>query len=205
MANTNNPFGFRPVQRRDASASQIKTRAVIVAASDVSAFFKGDMVAFTGNSIKSEVDGKNYEEVTLATGGAAQASENLAGAITGINSYQSPGLLYLGYIPSGATQKDIIIQIPQDRNTVYVVQEDSVGGALSAADTGLNINFNPGTGTTATSNSGGTIDSSTAAVTATHQLRLMAPDGDIENEVGDFAQWYVTINTDYYSDKLGVA
>lgn len=202
MANPNRPFGFRPVQSRDVNGYTGKTRAVIVSKSDVSSFFIGDMVIFTGNSIKR--GDKYYETVTKAVGGAAQAAENLAGAITGIKSYLDSTLLYTGYIPTGATQEDIIIEIPQDRNTVYEVQEDSVGGALTAADTGLNINFNPGTGDPATRMSGATIDSSTAATTATHQLRLMAPDGAIGNDVGDYAKWYVSINTDYYSDKTGV-
>jgi hypothetical protein len=205
MANLDNPYGFRPVQSRTVSEYTGKTRAVIIAKSNVSAFFNGDMVVFTGNSIKSEIDGKYYEEVSLAVGGAAQASENLAGAITGIEAHQDGSLLYTGYKPAGATENNIIVEIPQDRNTVYVVQEDSDGGALTAANTGQNINFNRGTGSAATRTSGATIDSSTAAVTETHQLRLLSPAGGIENEIGEFAQWYVTINTDPYSTRGGIA
>lgn len=203
MANSDTPFGFRPVQTRSGSQWTGKTRAVIIAATDANAFFVGDMVVFTGSSLRHELDGKYYEEVTLATGGAAQASENLAGAITGILAYQDPALLYTGYRPATPQVKNILVEIPQDRDVIYVVQEDSVGAAIVADDTGLNINFDRGVGAPATRMSGAVIDSSTAAVTATHQLRLMSPDGAIDNELGDFALWYVTINTDPYSDKLG--
>lgn len=203
MANLNNPFGFRPVQSRSGAEWTGKTRSVIIAESNVNPFFIGDMVIMTGNSIKHALDGKYYEEITLAVGGAAQASENLAGAITGIAAHQNPNLLYTGYRPGAAQTTNILVEIPQDRNVVYVVQEDSLSTDLTLADTGLNINFDPGAGNPTTRTSGAVLDSSTAAVTATRQLRLLSPDGSIDNEQGEFALWYVTINTDVYSDKLG--
>lgn len=205
MANLDQPFGFRPVQTRDGSPWCGKTRAVIIAAADTDAFFIGDMVKFTGDAIKHEIDGKFYERVELAIGGPGAAAENLAGAVTGILAHQDPNLLFTGYRPAGAQATNIIVEIPQDRNVVYVVQEDSVGGALTLGAAGANINFNPNTGNPATRTSGAEIDSSTVAATSTHQFRLLSPDGSIDNEIGVNALWYVTVNTDPYSDRSGIA
>lgn len=202
MANQDKPFGFRPVQTRNGAPWSGKTRAVIVAAADVNAFFVGDMVVLSGNQIQHKLDGKFYEQVTTAAGGVANP-EKLAGAITGIPSHQVPSLLYTGYRPAGAQTDDMLVYIPQDRNVVYVVQEDSVGGALSAAASGSNIGFSKGTGDPVTRMSGSELDSNTAAATATLPIRLLSYDGAIDNETGEFAGWYCTVNTDPSTDKTG--
>ena len=202
MANQNRPFGFRPVQTRNGAPWNGKTRTVIISAADTNAYFVGDMVTFAGSQVKNEIDGKYYERVTKAAGGGA--IEDLAGAITGIQAYRDPSNLYTGYRSAGAKANSILVEIPQDRNVVYVCQEDSLSISIPQAASGLNLDFVVNTGTAATRQSGAALDSSTpAAVTATLPIRLLSYDGSIDNEAGEFAIWYCTINTDPYSNKTG--
>jgi len=202
MANEARAFGFRPVQTRDGSPWCGKTMTVLIKAADTAAFFNGDMVVHTGEQVKHHIDSKFYEVVT-ALSGTVVAGE-LAGAITGILAHQDPNLLYTGYRPAGAQSTDILVEIPVDRNVIYVAQEDSVGGALAQDSNGGNVGFVVGTGDPATRMSGSLIDSSSINTTDTLPLRLMSYDGTIDNESGEFALWYCTINTDPYSNKTGV-
>lgn len=201
MANELRPFGFRPVQTRDGSPWCGKTRKVIVLASDTSGYFVGDLLKFTGEQAVSPIDGKYYQVVTRAQ----PADTKIAGAVVSVSTTDSVQTQYLGHRPASVQDINITLEIPQDRNVIYVAQEDSDGGALPAGASGLNIDFLQGAGGDASTNqSSFVLNSDTAAITATLPLRLIAYDDSLATEAGEFALWYVTINQDAYSDKEGV-
>ena len=81
-----------------------------------------------------------------------------------------------------------------DTDQEFVMVEDSVGGSLALADRGQNANIIFGT-VQFSGLSGCMIDSSSAASTAGHQLRLMRPLDMMNNTVGSAnCQWIVKIN-----------
>jgi len=116
MTNVSRPFGFRALNNRGTGPYCGETRGVIFAAGDIVAAFVGDMVKFTGESIKGR-DGKTYSVVEVAD----PADTRLAGAVQRFD-YDDGSDGYIGF-RKASTEK--IAYIPQDRSTVYVVQEDS--------------------------------------------------------------------------------
>lgn len=195
MANVSRPFGFRALNNRGTGPYCGEMRGVIFADTDVTASFVGDMVKFTGESVKGR-DGKFYSVVT----NASAADTRLAGAVQRFD-FDDGSDGYIGY-RKASTQK--IAYIPQDRNTVYLVQEDSVGGALTTGATEANIDFIVGTGDASTSQSGSRIDSNTVNTTAALPLRIIELDDSQDNEVGNFALWKVQLNQDAYINTTGL-
>ena len=184
----NKPYGFRPVQNRDGSSWTGKTQLVKFAASDANATFVGDLVKFTGNG----ADGGTVPEVTRAD----PADARLAGAVVRFD-FDADG--YKSY--RGANEA----YVPQDRNVIYSVQEDSVTTDLTANDVEANIDFVQGAGgSTITGQSSYQLDSDSAGVAATLPLRIVRLENNIDNVVGPNAQWLVTLNLDAYSDTAGL-
>jgi hypothetical protein len=87
--------------------------------------------------------------------------------------------------------------ICDDPNQLYAVQEDSVGGAITAAIGGFaNGNLVAGAGNTTTAFSGWQLQSSSVTATAnpTFQVRLLGVLRGPDNSLGVNADWVVRIN-----------
>jgi len=198
MSNESRPFGFRAVQNRSGAPYVGKERGVIFVTGDATAAFIGDMLKFTGASQLGR-DGKTYSVVTVASA----ADTRLAGAMQRVDFDDGSD----GFIGFRKASTEKIAYIPQDRNTLYVVQDDSDGGALSADSVEANIDFVAGAGgSTVTNQSSMRLDTSTVSTTDALPLRIVEPDATQDNEVGvNFALWLVTINQDAYSSKTGLA
>lgn len=196
MANVSRSFGFRALNDRGTGAYCGAFRGVIFADTDVTAAFVGDMVKFTGESVEGR-DGKLYSVVTIAS----PTDTRLAGAVQRFD-YDAGEDGYIGF-RKASTQK--IAYIPQERSTVYLVQEDSDGGALTSGAAEGNIDFVAGAGgDTSTFQSSMRLDSSTVAVTGTLPLRIIELDDSQDNEVGNFALWKVQLNQDAYINTTGL-
>jgi hypothetical protein len=205
MANTNIAFGFRPVQDRTGNPWTGKCQSVIIAAADTAAIFPGSMLKLTGDQLKK--GDTNYQVATLAN----PADTQLIGAAVGVQTQTVESLQYLGYRPAGARAagEDVIVQVPQDRDVIYAVQENSVGGggpngSIPSNSAGANIDFVAGTNNTPARRSGQLLDSATVNTTAALPLRLIKYDNDPTNEAGALAVWLVTLNQDHYSNTTGI-
>lgn len=199
MANTTQPSGFTPVKYRSGAAYSGETMKVIVLASDTNAFYKGDMLKFTGESGVGD-DGVTYSVVTKA----AAADTRLAGAVTGISPIDGSVTDFRRFIPSGTKPNNITLMVPQDRDVLYEVQENNVGGSLTGGAVESNIDFVVGTPTDATGQSGSMIASNTVNIDSGLPFRIVQLKNSLDNEIGADARWYVTINQDAYSDKNGI-
>jgi len=187
MANSDTPFGLKPVRYLNGSPWNGQFRVYYVPSTDSTAIFKGDAVkqASTG----ADSTGK-YAAVTQATAGDA-----IRGVVIGFGS--TP---YQMYCPTDLENKyraastAMYLAVVDDPNVVFEVQEDSVGNSCPATDVGFNANLVVGSGSTSTGVSGMELDSSSAASTATLQLKIMGLVDREDNELGDNAKWEVIIN-----------
>lgn len=182
MANTNAPTGFRPVRYKSGAPYNGAANMYFVPSSDSTALFIGDPVIIAGGA-----DADGIATVTRAT---AASAGRISGVVVGIVPTNATTAAYK-YRPASV---DTYILVADDPDLVFEAQEDAVGGALAAADVGLNADMVAGSGSTVTGLSGFQIDTSTKATTATLQWRIIGFVPRQDNEIGANAKIFVRIN-----------
>ena len=178
MANTNAPSGFKPVRYASGACYAGATTRYHVPASDSTALFIGDPVIYAGSA-----DANGVPTATKASVGG-----RVTGVVVGIEP--APNIT-TAYRPASTAS---YIYVADDPNLIFEVQEDAVGGALAAADVGLNADMILGSGVTATGMSGTQIDTSTKATTATLGWRILGFVQRPDNEIGANAKILVRNN-----------
>jgi hypothetical protein len=190
MANANVARGFMPVRNAGNAPFNGGLETFYVPASDGTALYVGDPVIKAGSA-----DANGVASVTRATAGAA---------ITGI---------VLGFLPDGTTTMPGYraastagyVLVHTDPNTLYEIQEDGVGGAIAAADIGLNCDFILAAGNAYTKQSGAMLDTSTKATTVTLPLKIMGIAQRPDNALGTNAKVLVKLNVNTESaNTVGV-
>lgn len=179
MANTDTPFGLRPVRMAGGAPYNGAVNMYYVASTDATALFIGDPVVKDGSS---DTDG--VASVIRASAG---------GPFTGVVQ---------GFVPDGtidqtgyrAASTAAYVLVADDPNLEFEIQEDSVGGALAAADIGLNASVIVAAGSTYTLRSGVELDTSTKATTAGLELKILGISPRPGNAVGTNAKVRVRIN-----------
>lgn len=199
MANTDAPFGLRPVKYAWGGAYDGRCRPYIALSSYGTALFIGDPVIITGTSNTTEVRG--FKPGTLPTINKATAGAD--NAITGV---------IVGFLPLdgqtsnvyGAASTTRIALVADDPDLLFAVQDDA-SGTLAETDVGNNANVVfTHSGNTYTGLSGVELDATTPATTANFQLTIISLLDRADNEVGQWAKWLVRINRHTYaSGNLG--
>lgn len=190
MVNANFPTGIRPVNNNGTMWTG-QGRMYAVPASQSSNIFLGDPLVPLGGT-----DAFGVPLVGLATAGAGN---NILGTMLGnCNGPQGSGSTLTRDRPV-YRQGGILnyILATDDDEQMYVVQEDSVGGAISAAVGGFaNGNLVAGAGSTVTGFSGWQLQSSsvTSSANPTFQIRLVSLIRGPDNALGTNADWLVLIN-----------
>lgn len=188
MANADQPRGLIPVASLTGTA--LATGIYFIPATDSTAMSVGDPVKYAGSA-----DADGVPTVTVATAGDA-----CCGVIVGF----TPDKDYEDNTYRVASTARYAI-VADDPNELFVVQEDSDGGALAATNVGQNATLIFGGTNTTTGASGVEIDSSTAATTATLQVKLIRLDRRPDNEIGTNADWVVKINNHQHGSHTGTA
>jgi hypothetical protein len=191
MANANAPMGLIPRRYRNGSPWMGVARHYFVPASDATPLFIGDPVV-----IVAGVDLNGFASVTRATAGGAN---RITGVVTGFRP--SATIIANGYRAASTAEYVIVCDDPE---ILFEIQESAAtdGAALTAAAMGKNISLLAGAGNTFTKQSGFQIDSTTAATTATLQLRIVESERRIDNTLigaggtagAAYAKWLVAIN-----------
>jgi hypothetical protein len=188
MANTNAPFGLRPVRFANGRPYNGSFN-LYFATGATGAIYIGDPVIINGTSNTAAVQGN--EAGTLP--GVQIALEGANDPITGI----CVGVLPLTRESTSyrANSTDRIICVADDPDLIFQVQQDA-GGAIATTDVGLMVVLGTGSGgSTAYGKSSWVISAVTApASTAGHQLMLERLAPLPGNEIGDYAVWEVMIN-----------
>lgn len=187
--NSNAPSGLLPVNDNGTTWTG-QGRLVCFNTDESNNIFIGDPLVPTGVT-----DGFGVPMVTLATAGATHTV--LGGFVGQTNGPQGSQVTLLQSDPLYRVASTLSYGLVcDDPNQVYIIQEDSDGGAIAAANAGYsNANLVSGSGSTATGLSGWMLDSSTASSgNATYQLRILGLARGPDNAIGNFAKWYVRLN-----------
>lgn len=181
MANTNAPFGARLVGSLLGAPINGMINTYTAPASYATDIFIGDPVVVTG------ARSSGYQNVNVATAGA---TNRITGFVVGFGP--TPGIVSLGY---GAASTLRYVQVCDNPEALWELQEDAVGGAIAEASIGLNVDLVSGSGSTYTKKSGWMIDSSTVATGATLQMTIRNIVTRVDNESATaYAKYICSIN-----------
>lgn len=189
MANPNKPMGLTPVKYLNGSDWDGRGNTYSVAAANASILSVGDLVALTGTA---DATGK-YPQIARATPGAGAC-----GVLVGIGLFPNGPFVNpndLSSVQKPAAASPVYYALVCDSpDVIYEVQENGGGGDLAIADVGLNINVifaNPAAGVVVSALQ---LNNATKAATATLDCKLLRVVPRIDNALGPFCKWYVTIN-----------
>lgn len=193
MANVSRVNGLRPVKHLNGSAYNGQANLYYIPASDGTAVGTGDLVKLAGSA---SADG--YATVAQAAAGDASI-----GAVVGFVVDPSNLNQVAQYRAASTARYAIVADSP---DIVFEVQEDAVGGALAVTAVGLNANTIVAAPSSTTGLSGMQLDTSTAATTATLQLKILGFSTRQDNEIGVAnAKVLVSINNHQYGSSTGTA
>lgn len=187
MANSSNASGLRPIRHRNGAAYQGQTRRYYIPATDGTAVYVGDPVKSAGSADANGVP-------TVAQ---AAAGDTIRGVVVAVEAETRDSLTYR----AASTARYVLVC--DDPDVVFEIQEDSVGGALAAANVGNNADFVVAAGSTVTGRSGVMLDSSTAT-TSSANLRILRLVQREDNAIGNYAKWEVMINEHELTSTTGV-
>lgn len=195
MANTNAPFGLRPVRYRNGSPWNGQVQRYLLPSTDSTAMYIGDPVTLAGSAGADGSFVNGIPTTGMPTISIGLAGAKILGAIVGFEP--NPSALDQTYRAASVARVALVVDDP---NIVFHIQEANSGTAIAAADVGLNANFVSGTGSTATGFSGYVLDNTTEAVTASLNLKLLRLAPIETNEAYAVAQlWEVCINDHLFS------
>lgn len=196
MANSNTPFGLRPVGGIGGGVYSGKITQYSVPASDGTAIFVGDPVKLAGTS--QIINGQVFSDVTQAATGNV-----IVGIVVGVLADTRDSLTYR----AASTQR--VLLVCDDPNALFEIQQVSGGTPLTANDVGLNANFVVAAGSTVTGYSGVTLDNTTEATTNTLDLKIVGMPNRADNDVGtavgtgaDASKFYVRINRHQFVNQI---
>jgi len=191
MANVNQPFGFLPI--RPLFGGIERPNAYTIADAYGTALYRGQPVTLTGT-------GRN-----VAAG--AGTGETILGVFWGCTYIPSAGDQYPRYakywpastaLKAGTTATAFVFDDP---DLEFVAQAD---GSLAAADVGLNVDYNAGTGSVITGYSGATVKVVGKATTNTLMWQILDLFGDPANAWGSYARVVCRMNVAQLRSATGV-
>lgn len=178
MANGNVARGLIPVRMADGSPYNGAVDMFYVPASDSTALYEGDPVTLAGSA----------DSAGVASVARTAASGTITGAVVGFADATS---MTAGY-RAASTAAYVLVAHGQD--ILFEIQEDAVGGAIAAADIGLNADIIVAAGNAYSKSSGVMLDTSTKATTVTLPLRIKGIAQRPDNELSANAKVLVTLN-----------
>jgi len=178
MANTDAPFGLRPV--RHYFGGLVRANEYRIEGGLASNIFRGDPVKSTGTTKRIDV---------------AAAGDTMLGVFDGCQYIDTQGnVVYSQFWPTGQTVQtgsEVLAFVYDDPHILFEVQMD---GAFAATDIGELTDLVSGSGNTLTGTSAFEADSSEISDTGDIGVKIMDYVRDGSNEVGTNARVLVLIN-----------
>ena len=194
MANTNAPFGGRPVRHRNGAPWAGQSNLYYYTGSNT--LYIGDPVVITGSSNTVPYYGHvagTLPCVDLNTAGDTYA---LSGFITGFFAEDFSSKAY------GVASAARGIYVADDPDLVFEMQDDGLVTA-TVAFVGASGNLVAGSGGSVYTNMSSWMLSSTTAATTTSQVKILRMSGRAGVALGQYATWEVMINK--HTLNFGVA
>lgn len=203
MANTNAPFGLKPVKHLNGSPYNGQANMYLIDSTDTAAYYIGDAVAAASGVAGDTVNG--VPAVTLyGTRGAASTSGAMRGVIVGIGSAVTtpggsspqafdPSNLDILYIPA-TKSKDYYVWVADATDLVFEAQVDSLASAPYNQNVPLYVAAAP---TAPQNQSASYAQGSAVATTQALPLKLLGAPARQDNDLSGtaaYAKVYVTIN-----------
>lgn len=186
MANVNKPFGLRPVGTIGSHTYNGQVKKFYVPSTDGAAIGIGDPVILAG--------GVHTDGTPLATRWTTSTSSIAVGVMVGV--VPLPNDLTVTYRKASTS---MYILVETDPNTIFEIQEDSVGGYIALANGTKNGVIIMGTVDTTTGNGKTVLDSSTVAANAGLDLLILGPSLAVDNTFpANYARWLVKLNLHQY-------
>ena len=183
MANADAAFGLKPVRYLSGSPYNGATNRYYIPATDTgSAAFIGSVVKLTG--------GADANGIPVVTANVS-TTDAVVGVVVRVVAETHESTTYR------ANSTARYVEVADDPNLLFEVQEDSVGGALAATATGATCQLTGFTGgSTVTGLSSVELDSSALSETADtdDDVRIIRLKQSPDNEVGANAVWEVRLN-----------
>ncbi len=195
MANSDTPFGLRPVSDVSGRPWNGAVRAYSTASGDGTAIFIGDPVILSGTS--QTINGRVFSDVDQAATGNV-----IAGVVVGVDPVLGAGANGRDSTIHRAASTVRILYVCDDPNALFEIQEVSGGTALAAADIGLNANFVVGTGSATTGQSGVELNNSGEDTTNTLDLHIVGMVSREDNEIGEHCKYLVRINRHQFANQV---
>jgi hypothetical protein len=187
MANANVATGLRPVRHRNGAPYNGATNTYCIDSGDTTAAYIGDAVKSAGGA----------DALGVPTVIQAAAGDTLRGVIVSVRPVTSASTPYR----EASTTR--YVQVADDPDLVFEIQEDAVGGALAATEVGENADLVVAAGSAYTGRSGMQLDSSDHK-TATAQLRILGFVQRPDNAIGANAKVLVSINEHELKSTTGL-
>lgn len=179
MANSNAPLGARPLRYRNGSPWMGACRTYFRPATDANALFVGDPVILAGTGDTAGVPGVIRAGVT----------GQITGFVVGFRPVTGAGTIIPPRSLAASTAGYVLVA--DDPALLWEIQDNGTG---ATGDIGLNANLVAGAGNPLTGLSAYQLDSTTKAVTATLQLRIIGLEQRADNVLGLNNKWQVAIN-----------
>lgn len=190
MANSDTPMGLRPIRHSNGAPYNGAYSEYYVPSTYATALFVGDPVIVTGTANTAGYKGNEAGTLPEINKATAAGGAYISGVIVGFEPL--PGDLTKTY---NAASTERIVYVADDPDLVFEIQEDGDTTPLAATSVSNNADLiYTHSGSTATGQSGAELDSTTINTTATLQLKVRRLVNRVNNAIGEFAKWEVTIN-----------
>jgi hypothetical protein len=188
MANPSIPNGAVPVRTLTGPYTG-STNAYSTLSSDGTLLGIGDFVKLSGTA-------QLIGDVTYTDVARAATGDVILGVVTSVVPATRDSTVYR------AASTTTIVNVADDPQLLFEMQESAAGTAFTANDIGLNANFVVANASTTTGLSATTLDNSTEAVTNTLDLKIIGLANKPNNAVGESAKWIVKINRHQYANQV---
>jgi hypothetical protein len=190
MANDNTPKGLVPVRSVNGQPYTGGGNIYSVAAGDGTLLGLGDLVKLAGTG--QTINDNAYADVVRAATG-----DVFVGVVVSVIPVTRDSTVYR----EASTQR--LLEVCDDPNMLFEVQEGGGGTAMAINDLGLNANIVVANANTTTGWSGTLLDNSTPpATTNTFDLKVVGFVNKANNAVGASAKWLVRINRHLYANQV---
>jgi hypothetical protein len=188
VANTNAPFGLRPVRYLDGRPYNGAVDYYFATGTN-GVIAIGDPVIEGSTANSSEVNGFPPGSLQTCTIAADGDGDPITGVCVGVLPATRDSTTYR------VDSTDRVIAVARGPDLIFEVQADALGTALAVTDVGLHACLKVGTASTVTGISAWTLDTSDApADDPSNQLKILGFSKNPKNEVGAYAVVEVLIN-----------